>query len=94
MALCKDSMLLLQHVLPRFWPGLCFPRCFCCRSSCQAVQPNVVIILADDLGWGDVGYHGSEISTPHHGSGWRQGASSWIASTRNPACSPNAGRRC
>jgi len=26
--------------------------------------PNVVIIVADDLGWGDVGYHGSEIATP------------------------------
>ena len=28
-------------------------------------QPNVLIFLADDLGWNDVGYHGSEIQTPN-----------------------------
>lgn len=27
-------------------------------------QPNIVLIMADDLGWGDVGYHGGEIKTP------------------------------
>ena len=26
-----------------------------------SVRPNIIIIVPDDLGWNDVGYHGSEI---------------------------------
>ncbi len=28
-------------------------------------RPHIVYFLADDLGWGDVGWHGGEIKTPN-----------------------------
>jgi len=33
--------------------------------SASVTAPHVVLIVADDLGWGDVGYHDSEIQTPN-----------------------------
>ena len=40
-----------------------------CADAVQAGEktkaPNIVIILADDLGWRDVGWHDSEIKTPN-----------------------------
>ena len=34
-------------------------------QDAAAQRPNVLIFLADDLGWNDVGYHGNEIRTPN-----------------------------
>ncbi len=34
-------------------------------TAADAPRPHIVIFIADDLGWSDVGYHGSEIKTPN-----------------------------
>lgn len=64
-----NSILLLHHnqgsrkqlailgLLFLIWPCLC-------ASARSAPRPNIVLFLADDLGWADVGFHGSEIRTP------------------------------
>jgi arylsulfatase A-like enzyme len=35
------------------------------RAESQPAKPNILLIVADDLGWSDVGWHGGFSKTPH-----------------------------
>src|SRR5689334_15282707 len=43
-------------------------------AGAASTRPHIVYIVADDLGWKDVGYHGSEIRTPNIDRLAREGA--------------------
>lgn len=53
-------------------------------------SPNIVFFLADDLGWKDVGFHGSEIKTPHLDS-LAKGGTELTQFYVQPVCSPTRG---
>ena len=63
--------------------------CWWCTSveAAPANRPNIVFIMADDLGWGDVGFHGGNAPTPNLDRLAREGlelAAHYVA----PVCSP------
>lgn len=55
--------------MPRFLRRLlvvCVAASLCGLAlSATGKQPNIVIILSDDMGWSDLGCYGGEIQTPH-----------------------------
>ncbi len=52
-------------------------------------KPNVILMMADDLGWGDVGFHGNEaIRTPHLDSMAENGLELTRFYTASSICSP------
>ena len=56
----------MHTVFPRFLLLFLFALPFiCCPCSVQAAnRPNIVLIMADDMGYTDIGCYGSEIETP------------------------------
>ncbi len=67
----------------------------CCLSfslaafSADAAKPNVLVIVADDLGWGELGCQGNpEIPTPHTDSIAKNGIRFTSGYVSGPYCSP------
>ncbi len=53
-------------------------------------RPNIIVIVADDLGWGDVGFNGCrEIPTPHLDALARSGIVFTNGYASHPYCSPS-----
>ncbi|MBX2872667.1 MAG: sulfatase-like hydrolase/transferase, partial [Saprospiraceae bacterium] len=64
-----------------------FGRLLIAQEIAVDTLPNVVLIVIDDMGWNDVGYHGSEIRTPAMDRLAKEG----VELNRfyvHPACSP------
>ena len=59
-------------------------------ASAAASKPNVVVILADDLGYADLSVHGSrEVATPHIDALARDGVRCTSGYVSCPYCSPS-----
>ena len=60
--------------------------------SNAATQPNIILMMADDLGWGDVGFNGGEIiETPHLDTMAAAGLKFNRFYAAAPVCSPTRG---
>src|SRR5688572_33384189 len=68
---------------------LCFLLFIPLLSAESAERPNVVIFLADDMGYGDLGCYGCpDIKTPHIDSLARQGVRLTSYYANGPECTP------
>ena len=59
------------------------------RLRAETGQPNIVLILADDLGYGDVGCYGSKIRTPNIDALAADGVQLRQFYSASPVCSPS-----
>ncbi|MBC8351336.1 MAG: sulfatase-like hydrolase/transferase [Planctomycetes bacterium] len=78
--------------MPRFLFG-CLLLVLCASAKVHAAErPNIVLMMADDLGWGDVGFNGGKIiQTPHLDKMAKSGLRFERFYAAAPVCSPTRG---
>jgi len=62
------------------------------EGTSSPTRPNILLVMADDLGWGDVGFNGNKvIQTPHLDEMAANGMRFTRFYTASPLCSPTRG---
>ncbi|HEY0548486.1 MAG TPA: sulfatase-like hydrolase/transferase [Verrucomicrobiae bacterium] len=59
-----------------------------CSPAAEA-RPNIIVVLADDLGWGDLGCYGGKVPTPQLDAMAREGTRFTQFYVASPICSPS-----
>src|SRR3982751_2829463 len=78
----RSTLRLLGMCVPVF--ALCGP-----APAAQAGKPNILVILSDDVGWGEYGFQGGkDIPTPNIDSIARNGVRFTQGYVSGPYCSP------
>ena len=63
--------------------------CACSKKPGTPTAPNILLIMCDDLGWGDVGFNGNSfVKTPHLDYLAEAGMVLKRFYTASPVCSP------
>lgn len=91
--ICRRLVVVARGIAKRGWRsgcGACLVLCVPAGVVAEQRPPNVVVLLADDLGYGELGCQGREdIPTPHIDALARSGVRCTAAYVTGPNCSPS-----
>ena len=79
----------MKHIAFRVLVFLAIPCGYCFAAEMRTARPNILVILADDLGYADVGFNGcKDIPTPNLDRLAKQGVRCTSGYVTHPFCSP------
>src|SRR3954469_18197646 len=62
---------------------------FAVPAKADSTPPNIIVILADDLGYGDLSCYGSSVSTPNIDQMAAEGTRFTHFNSASPVCTPS-----